>query len=434
VAPLPSNDDRLLDAIADFAGMPRGDLLAILAALINRGVVIERGDQMRVAPDVLADEVLGAAAVGRGRDSGYIPEVWAALGEQAGHRLVVNLAELAWRLAASGQPDLFSGVWHAVEAEVEEGSLERVDAAVHVLAPLAHTQPSRLFELLSGILKRLPDLEHAAGEAAKDLPDVREGQPEPAQMLDAASGLRPTPLMAESVAQRIAPLLARCALAEPELLPRALDALWGLAAHDTREIHRFPEHPARLICEELADLDKASGPGTFEVVLERVEAWLAKPDPVDAARTALFALEPLLGKSGIRHNWRRDALVMSPYLVAPEKVAELRERSRALLIREGCGGAVRRAVDAVRILGVGLRQPSAYFGRTMLKDNILAWESEDLATLTAMREIAKNTTEPLVRRLIRHELEWDATRAASLAVRTAALSLVTELDETSRTI
>src|SRR5262249_56540883 len=129
VAPLPvSASDEFLDAIASVAGVRPADLLEIVAALIERNVIIDRGDLLRVAPGVLADEILGLAAVVRGRDTGFVVRLWDALRYRAGPQLVVNLAELAWRLAHVGGPDVFGRVWDEIEAEFDAAGFEQITA------------------------------------------------------------------------------------------------------------------------------------------------------------------------------------------------------------------------------------------------------------------------------------------------------------------
>lgn len=110
----------------------------------------------------LADEVLGLAAVVRGRDTGFVRRLGEALRHYAAPQLVVNLAELAWRLAHARGPDIFTLVWNEIEAEFDVADLEQIDALVHMLAHLTYTQPERLFTLLTGVLPRLPALQEAA--------------------------------------------------------------------------------------------------------------------------------------------------------------------------------------------------------------------------------------------------------------------------------
>jgi hypothetical protein len=439
VAPLPgSASDEFLDAVAAVAGVSRANFLEIVAVLIERGVIVERGEQLRVAPDVLADEVLDSAAVVRGRDTGFITRLWEALVQYAGPQLVVNLAGLAWRLAQTGGPDLFGRVWDDVEAEFDAADLQQVDALARMLAPLVYTQPERLFTLLTRVLPRLPLLEQAARVAAENAvahdgheeadednrTSTSTAQEEPRAALISYRGQ----LTAVDVARGFAPLLARCAQAVPQLLGPALDVLWDLAATDGRQTNQYPDHPARLICDDLVDLGRIAA-GSLHVVLDRVETWLRVPDTLEAPRTPLFALTPLLAKNGLRYAQRRQTLEFSPFFVTPDKVLGVRDRIRGLLVPQGSGADVRRAVEAAQLLGTAMDPPHGYFGHTVPPEVVLGWEDDDLATVAALRQVAQATNEPLVRRTIRHKLEGDATRALSQKVRRAALEFVTELDE-----
>jgi hypothetical protein len=439
VAPLPgSASAEFFDAAAAVAGVSRANFLEIVAALLERGVIVERGEQLRVAPDALADEVLDSAAVVRGRDTGFVIRLWEALGQYAGSQLVVNLAGLAWRLARTGGPDLFGRVWDDVEAEFDAADLQQVDALAPMLAPLAYTQPERLFRLLTRVLPRLPALEQAARVAAENAvaDDARDEADQdngtsastPLQAPRAALMSYRGQLTTDDVARGFAPLLARCGQAAPELLGPALDVLWDLAATDGRQTNQYPDHPARLICDDLVDLGRIAE-GSLPVVLDRVETWLRVPDAPEAPRTPLFALAPLLAKDGLRNTVRRHALEFSPFFVAPDKVAGARDRIRRLLVAQGSGADVRRAVEAAQLLGTAIDPPHGYFGQTVPPEVVLGWEDDDLATVAALRQAAQATSEPLVRRTIRHVLEGDATRALSQKVRRAALELVTELDE-----
>jgi len=438
VAPLPSSaSDEFLDAVASVPGVSRADLLAIVAAMLDRGVIVERGEQLRVAPDVLADQILGSAAVVRGRDTGFVTRLWEALHQHAGPQLVVNLAALAWRLARTGGPDVFGGVWDDVEAEFNAADLQQVDTLAHMFAPLAYTQPERLFALLTRIRPRLPVLqlatraaENAVTDGARDEADEDTGTSvsTPPEAPPAVPTSYRGQLTANDVARGFAPVLARCAQAAPDLLGPALDFLWSLAATDSSQPNQHPDHPARLICDDLIDLGRIAE-GSLHVVLDHVETWLRVPDAPEAPRTPLFALAPLLAKEGLRNAMRRHALEFSPFSVAPGKVAGTRGRIRRLLIAQGSGADVRRAVEAAQLLGTAMGPPHGYFGRIVPPEVVLGWEDDDLATVAALRQLAQATNEPLVRRTIRHELEGDATRAVSPKVRRAALELVTELDE-----
>lgn len=428
VAPLSSSaSDEVLDAVAAVAGVSRADLLAIVAVMIDRGVIVERGEQLHVAPDVLSDEVLRAAAVVRGRDTGFVRSVWEALRRHAEPQLVVNLAEVGWQLARTGGPDIFGRLWQDIEAEFDTADLEQLDALGRMLAPLAYTQPERLFALLTGVLPQLPAREQAARVAAGNAATGHADQQAEEEDALTAAWLSVDLFTAEQIEGEFAPLLARCAQSSPALLGSALDVLWGVAAVDGGPTNQHPDHSARLICD-LADLGGISE-DRAQVVLDKVETWLRIPDDPQASRTPLFVLAPLLAKEGLRNAWRRHALELKAFFVPPDKVARIRDRSRQILVAQGSGVDMRRVVEAARLLGTAMVPPRSYFGQSVPSEVVLSWEDDDLATVAALRQVAQTTTEPLVRRTIRHGLEGHATRAMSTKVRRAALGLVTELDE-----
>jgi hypothetical protein len=289
-------------------------------------------------------------------------------------------------------------LWDAFAAALDDlTDLEATDSTIKTLAPCAPTRAPWLADRLIDTYKRLRVLDGGtAAEPSTARHTIAAVDPWLVRVRALVGWKPPT---ASQVSQTIAPLLGRCAQADPQLLPRVLDVLWAMAARDTRATARYPEHPVLVLKRIIA----SQGPRTVDVVIKRVNVWLAEPDPPDAVRTPLFALEPLLTKDKFRQ-----------------------ERVRAILVREGRGGDPRRAAEAVRILGAGLQQPAVYSQGSITAEEIAVWEERRRAAVVAsMREIAEATAEPLVRRLIRREIEWTARYEPSTG---AALELVTELD------
>jgi hypothetical protein len=409
IAPFRVKDHDLLDTIAMRVGALPDDLVTIRHALREAHVLVEANGRARVLPEILADEILATAAAVGDQDTGFAGRVWRELGQTSARwQLVTNLAEVSWRLSETGGPDVFGPVWSDVATQVDLAKLAEVEAFLAEVDLLAEVQPVRLYSLLDQLLPTLPPVHRPPSLPSEQDPAARK---------------------VETVLDRAAPLLARCAVANPTLLGGALDHLHRLALVDGRPVHQTPDHPVLLVCERLTSNDRSGFLATAGTVVSRVEAWLAAPDPTDAVRTPLFALGPLVAKSGLRTGWHRDGIALNPYKIHSDAIGDLRRRIRVLLVREGCGTSLRRTCEAVELLGAALHEPVQYVGMTVTHDDILSWEAEDLATLEAMSKIARMTVEPLVRRRLRGEVSWHATRAKSGAVRTAALTLVTELDE-----
>jgi hypothetical protein len=415
VAPFPIGDQSLVAEVARFVEMPVDHFLSTVRTLIQAGLVVAPNGRARVFPDIVADEMLARAVALEGQDSGYAGRLWSALGgTTASARLVTNLAELSWRLVRTGEPDIFAPLWPRVIADVDLDDVDGLDAAVGNLAVLADLQPHRLFGLLRDVLARV----RATADAAQG--DGQVGVP------SATSDAR---LVRQRAADRLVGLLARCALADHDLLSIALDELWSLAARDSRPWRRTENHPAHVIQAQLASFTSEITLASAALVVDRVETWLNEPDPPDAPQTPVVALEGLMAKSGLRTGWLPTAISFTPFTVTVEQVTDLRERIRQFLIREALGADVRRAADAVRLLGCALNAPASFGHSTWPSEIVLAWENDDLATLAALSDVAHTTTEPIVRRLVRRAVAWHARGAESQAVRDGALSLATDLDQ-----
>ncbi|MEU4740937.1 ATP-binding protein [Actinosynnema sp. NPDC023658] len=396
------NDADLRAQIAAFCGLGVVALLRLVEQLRDRGVLVDRHGGTRVTPDVLADEILEReAAVGR-HDTGFVRELWQVFGPRSGGRLVTELAELDWRLTRQDGPAVFVTVWEAVLAELHETDFHGLYEAVNRFGGLAVTQPRLLIGALESVRARLDATEN--------------------DQLDRRSVERVLHLLAERY--------GRCAANAPELLETALDALWELRRSDRRPAHRHPEHPERVIAEQLVNLGRLPD-GSFPTrILDRVETWLAAPARPQDTAIPLSVLKPMLAKDGhhtVQDN--RNTLRFDPFLVSPNWARPIRDRIRAILRHQASGDDLRCAGAAVNLLEQALRAPQGDFGYSPTDEEVLAWEDDDLATVATLAGAARATGSPVIRRLIRRAVTWPAGRALSLPLRHAALVLATELDE-----
>ena len=158
LSPVDLDDQGLLNAMALFQGVTVLALLEVLKALTDHGVLLERAREVRVSPDVLADEVLITRAIMLGVDTGFVARVWQAFGTT--HAAVIrNFAELDWlirstasREAATGFPDVFAGIWKDVSREAIAADCAGRSDALSRLAAVAGSQSSRVFSLVKEVL------------------------------------------------------------------------------------------------------------------------------------------------------------------------------------------------------------------------------------------------------------------------------------------
>jgi hypothetical protein len=408
LTPVDLDNADLIEAMAQFEGIAQAELLTAFKQLVDHGVLLQRGRHLRVVPDVLADEVLTGQAVQLDTDTGYVDRVWAAFGMTQAATVLRNLAELDWRIrslavesGAASVVDVFGRLWLDVRGEVLAADNAGRTAALGQLGTVAGSQSDRVFSLVADLL------------AAPASPDE----------VTSAWNYHTH----HDVRRAAAPVLRTCATANPHLLPSVLDALWELAIYDKRPPNQDSDHPVRII-EDTGNLGNPGSLNTAAAVLAAVTRWLSVPDPPGSVRTPLFALAPLVAKEGITHHWEHHAVQMSPHLISADKVRPVRDQVRDLLRQVAAGDDVRRAVEAIRLLGDALREPHGYFNQQVPQTEVLSWEPDDLATVEVLDDVASSTGEPVIRLAIRNAVDWHAVRASSPQVQVRCLALVESLD------
>ncbi|MEV6928448.1 hypothetical protein AB0M46_28725 [Dactylosporangium sp. NPDC051485] len=401
LTPVRLGDLPLLDTLASFLRIDRGELLQVIETLTKHGVLLNRDGLIGVVPDLLGDHLLSEQAVVLGQDSGFAGQLWQTFPQQQ-LKLLTSLANLDWRLdhsepGAAAVPDLFSASWTDFRTRFMTGDHAVRCEALDALSTVAATQGVSVLPLLRDAI-------------ANPGPDIPGGW-----------------LTHDDVRRRCARLAGICASADPALLADVFDLLWQLARTDASPPHQDPDHPVRVI-EQLAELGAADSLAAADVLLDRVAVWLAEPADTAWCRSPLSMIEPLLAKSGTTQHWQPGALEFRPYTVAPAAVRAIRDRMRQLLAAAMGGADVATAVEAARLLGIALSEPVAYFGRTMPDDTTLAWVDDDLQTLAVLSASAAAATEPLVRCRIRAAVTWTAAHAISAALRQDSRALLTAIE------
>lgn len=401
LSPLNLDDDELVDAVAGFLGLSKNALLQRLDVLVDHGALTLRGREVRVVPDVLGDESLTKAAIRAQTPTGYVRRLWDALPRRCAAALLLNVAELDWRVGRQGiDADLIGAVWDDFERELLDSDALGRRAATPLLRDLSGPQPERL----------VPLIEHLLANPAAD------GEVYGIPVTEAEARLD------------LAPALSVCVRTGPQVRQRALDLLWGLARSDARPPNQFPEHPRRVL-EELGQFSEDGDDTLQEALFEAVKRWLT--EPADDELTPVVLLTPLVAKEGTRDRYDQEnnAVVITAFLVQPEAVTDLRDRIRSVAVAGGLSEDVRLAADAVRLLGDALHGVHGYFGEEPPESTPAQWQTEDANTMTALETVASGTTEPAVRLVIRDAVDWHAASTErDDPLRTRARALIATID------
>ena len=120
VQPIRLDNEQTIQVEAEFLGIDRPKLLHSLGALEEAGVLLRRGNAVRIVPDVLADHILHQESVTpQGQPTGYADLVFDGFASLCPSEVLRNLAELDWRLRRTGAEasELLGGVWQKIEQE-----------------------------------------------------------------------------------------------------------------------------------------------------------------------------------------------------------------------------------------------------------------------------------------------------------------------------
>lgn len=414
---VPADSRALMEQIASFCSLTLVELAKLVAALGDRGILVEQNGICRVTPDVLADHVLESVAAFQDLDTGFVSDLWDQFGAEHHHQLALALGELDWRLARQRGPRIMAQVWEAIRLRLQSSRYREVLEELRQLDQLAATQPVDLIEALEALRIRLDDDACAGIEPSDDGDDPYL----------AMFGL--PPLGPDDVRLKMPPLYARAAANEPNLLETAMDALWALARRDARAADSNTDHPVRVVADHLGNLASLPDRSFPERIVTRVTEWLRDDGEPDGVTTPMFALSSLLAKeqletvlSGTRQ------LSFETYTIDANSMRAVRDQIRMILLEQAISDHFARAGQALRLLREALAEPRGYFGQSVGRDFVLTWEVDDLATLETFSVIVNHTDVPVIRRQVRHHIGWSAEHATSLPVRHAALTLLAHLD------
>ena len=151
VQPIRLDNESAVDLTAESLDIDRPTLLTSLGVLEEAGVLLRRGNTLRIVPDVLADHVLHCASVmPQGQPTGFADLIFDKFRTVCPGDVMRNLSELDWRLRRSGAQatNLLSGVWQSVEQEFRDASNLRRCTILEMLEKVAVYQPGKTLELV----------------------------------------------------------------------------------------------------------------------------------------------------------------------------------------------------------------------------------------------------------------------------------------------
>ena len=358
VQPIIQDDPALLEALNKLEGVEKADASRLMRLLNEAGVLFKRGLRSRLAPDLLADEVLRDNYI---RSDGGINERGIQFFERASANLLRNmfgnLGRLDWRLR---------------EGKTDESKL------LDSLGPLLkwgdryHNPHVEAVEAVAYYQPRF------ALNFAKKL--IKDGHGD-----------------SETVCK-----IARNAAFTYDHLDEACHLLWRAGRDDSKPLNQKPNHGIRLLKELAAfainkPVEYVSGVVNFALAL------LQKPSSLEGAHTPFSILEGALETEMESTSYSRNTFTITRYHLPLEQARGVRQQIIAALLDFVVAEPTRRAFLAADTLSNALRSP-------MHGDSTDGqWSREHVEVLRRIRDLLNQTTvHPVVLLGIVNSVSWHA--------------------------
>lgn len=310
VQPANLKDSEFLDVIASVSNIDEARVLDVVDELDDLGLVLRRGQTVRVVPDLLGDAILERALVSRsGLDKRFaIRLADEARGLALSHALR-NVSVIDWQRRAQGPSELADTLWSALaEHTLTLPNSARISLAKRV-ASVAAIYPGR----------------------ALDLADLLLANPAPDEE-DPFSGIwgPPRAFTTGEVARALAPLIANAG-SDVDHLPRSMRMLLEIGGPDARSENQNPEHAMRLL-RELGQFHPRRTVRFNRIYVDTVAELLAEPELKPRASQLVSLLSEVMARDIVVTESRGWNLSIARHDIDLDVVSDVRSAAITIAI------------------------------------------------------------------------------------------------------
>ena len=406
LSPIRPLSEEFKKRASEFIGIDSLKLIEAIDMMEKSGILLRRGNLLKITPDVLSDHILGKACVtSNGDATGYAKKVFDRFADLLPENVLQNLAELDWRVNAEGKKiHLISDIWRVLENEFRKASHYERKIMLRWVEKIAVYQPSRALALIEYALRN---------PATKTDPENDDGLYK---------------FTHNDVVASLPEILRRIGL-HLEYLPRCCDLLWSIGKNDKRETNTHPGHAIRIL-SEIAGYDIGKQKSVHRIILAAVERWLKEPDAQNCVHSPLAILEGMLQKVSTTDYAEGYKIVMRSFLVSYESTKSLRDKALLLIKESAVAGPINISLTALRVLIDGLNDPIGIYNLKIKKKDKTQWIPEQMEILEIIKTILGKKTDPILLIQTASDLEWFAKRASNKEVRNKAKEVISLISDT----
>lgn len=407
-APIRLTDGQFQEIAIEFLKIDKRELIESISVLEKAGVLLRRGNKLRITPDVLADHILhNACLTEQGDSTGYAQEIFEAFREIYPAQVLRNLSELDWRIRSISEQktNLLDTVLPRLKEEFKEASnLDRC-RLLELIKEIAYYQPEYSLEIVQFAMRHpatTPEDESISDRYRFTHSNVLSKLPQ--------------------VLNRISYTL--------DYVPICCDLLWQLGADDPSKPRNNPPESIRILIE----LAKYSTDKSIQFnwqVLEAIERWLQEPNVHDHIYSPLDILDSFLEKDIEYNNYDGRSLKTSTFLVDHKITQTLRRRVLELI--EGLLNSkdIKVSLRALESLGKALEELRDQSSQQLEEANQW-WEPEQLKILEIIHSLVTRNIEPLIQLEAIKKVNWYARRSSLSTVQQKAQNIIASIPQTDK--
>jgi transcriptional regulator with XRE-family HTH domain len=415
VQPFNPSDPKFKEAAEKLLERHFDKIIRDVTALEEAGVLLSRGNHLRVVPDLLADYIRNDAAYDERnkQPTGYADRVFRTLQDELATNLLVNISQLDWRISADGaQTSILKEIWAYLKKQFKQAKVYERSAILDAIKKVSYYQPSYVMDFIWIALEE-PTYEIEA---------------------DSETFIFTKPSY-KTVIEKIPPILRDVAY-NINYLIQALDLLKQLAEEDERPTNQYPDHPIRVL-KDLASIEPGKPAIINELIAEHAIKWLQYP--AKGKFSPFDILDQLLQTEGHQSEVKGFTVTMKPFKVIPEAVAELRQRIVRSAFEVVETRPLYEAMRALKTLEAALSYPMGVFGQDITSTDRAAWDPSILIVLHGLEIVVLNQKlDPLITVEVRRAVTWlvqHGSEATKDAAKKVLLAIPNTLDyELSRAV
>lgn len=398
LSPIYPHQDSFQSAAADILGIDKPTVINLIATLEQCGVLLRRGNSLRIVPDVLSDHLLRKACLTEsGQPTGYADLIYEKSIAFGIDGVLRNLAELDWRVAQARRgPNLLNRIWSQIERQFRNGSNSERCMLLESIHKIAYYQPERSLPLVEFALR--------SPARKKDRKTI-------------ASYYRP-----EQVLHQL-PKIIQVIGHNLDYLPRCCELLWQLGRDDKRPTNQFTDHPMRVLTE-LAGYQFRKPLRVNEIVLTSAEAFVKTTDAYNYAHSPFDIIDALLAREVLDFQSEGIQFSIRSLGVNFQATKTLRQRAIKILEQFAHSTSPNTVFRAVKSLLDAIRSPHGMAGRRLTHRDIRQWTSESLQILEIIRKVANSTKDPIIFVEVSKSLRWYQRYSSNKQIRTTVTRIL----------